>query len=157
MDRADEIRHLREGPRPNELRPLIDYIIARCPGKAEDVLRPCKQVLETVLSQDPENWPPDEVWPSIVPKWFVAECAPEMTREEAENHLKQDQRLPYDERERRAREEDANGRWSVLGTLYWFRPEERSGWWWDGVAEDENTVRVAVVVEGSPYATGALR
>jgi len=135
---------------------MIDYIIARCPGNAEVVLRRCKQVLETMLAQDPTKWPSDEVWTSVLPKWFVAECAPEMTREEAENLLRQRQGLSPDERQRIAREEDSHRRWSVLNTVFWFRPEERSWWWWDGVCEDENTIRVAVAIEGWPYAGGAL-
>ncbi|HYS74044.1 MAG TPA: hypothetical protein VEO96_08720 [Thermoplasmata archaeon] len=157
MDRPDEIRHLRDGPKANQQRPMIDHIIARCPGNAEVVLRRCKQVLDTILAQDPTNWPSNEVWHSVLPKWFVAKCAPEMTREAAENHLRQRQGLSPDERQRIAREEDSRWRWSVLNTVFWFRPEERSWWWWDGVAENENTIRVAVAIGGWPYASGALR
>ncbi len=156
MERGEEPRHLREGPKPGESHPLIDYIIARCPGNAEDVLRRCKEVLDALLTQDPEDWPPDEAWPSRLPAWFVAKSAPEMTKDEADRFFETWRSLPNEERMGRLREDDAHGRWSVLGTVHWFRPEERSWWWWDGVAVDKNTVRVTVEVEGSPYASGAL-
>ncbi|MFA5896847.1 MAG: hypothetical protein WC985_08095 [Thermoplasmata archaeon] len=157
MDRDRELRHLREGPRLDEQPPLLDHIIARCPGTAESALRRCKELLEVVLLQSANRWPSDREWLSLLPELFIAECAPEMTRKEADKYLEWERGLSYEERIRRARKEDAHGKWSVLETVYWFRDEERSWWWWDAVVEDQNTVRVAVEIEGSPYANGALR
>jgi len=71
--------------------------------------------------------------------------------------LREVQRLPYGERQRLEIEEDAHAKWSGLNTIYWLKPQERSWWWWDGACEDENTIRVAVAIDGWPYASGALR
>ncbi len=152
MDPADELRHLREGPRPEEPRPLIDHIVARCSGNADAVLRGTKEVLESILRQDPARWPADEAWSSLLPRWFVQRCAPEKTKGESDRWLTEWRSLPEDERVRVERD----AKWSVLGTVYWFRPEMRSCWWWDGIVEDQSTVRVAVAIGGLPYAAGAL-
>ncbi len=152
MDPADERRHLREGPKADEPRSLVGYIVARCAGNAEAVLHGTKEVLETILRQDPKQWPADEAWASLLPRWFVERCAPEKTKEESDRWLAEWRSLSPEEQVRVERE----AKWSVLSTVYWFRPEMRSCWWWDGVVVDQNTVRVVVTIEGWPYASGAL-
>ena len=152
MERQEELRHLREGPRPNEKPPPIDYLIAHCPGNAEVVLKKTKEVLEVVLSLDPENWPSDSEWASILPRWFLDASGPNLTRKEAEEYLARLKGLPPEERVR----VEAKARWSTSDFLYWFRSDERFWYWWDGKAESADELRVAQVFAGWPYPTGAL-
>ncbi len=152
MERSDELRHLGAGPRSDEKPPLIDWIIARCPGNAQAVLTKSKEVLEVVLSQDPENWPSDTQWASLLPRWFLNASGPKRSRKEAEEYLDRLKRLAPEERVRVERE----ARWSVSDFLYWFRPDERYWYWWDAEVESADKLRVAVVFDGWPYPSGAL-
>ena len=152
MDRLDELRHLSAGPGPDEKPPRIDYIVARCPGNAEVVLKKTNEVLQVVLTRDPENWPSDSEWASLLPRWFLDASSPKLSRKGAEDYLARLRGLSPEERIRFERE----ARWSISDFLHWFRPHERYWYWWDAEAESADKFRVALVFEGWPYPSGAL-
>ena len=157
MERQDELRHLRDGPRKDEKPPMLDYFTARCPGNAESVLKNCKEVLQLIFSQDIQDWPSDAVWVSLLPRRFVEACAPEMTEEEVQRYSQWWFSLSWEEKLRFTRDE-SNKKWSVGSFVYWFRPEadERQWWWWDAKVENAHVLHIAVAIEGLPYASGAL-
>lgn len=69
MDNSAELRRLLEGPAPGEKPEVsLDIIVARCSGNADQVLERCKEVLQIVLSQDPDQWPSYEAWRSLIPR-----------------------------------------------------------------------------------------
>jgi hypothetical protein len=82
----------------------------------------------------------------------VEACAPEVSQEEAERELARRRRLSW-----KARAElEARARWSLDNWLYWFEPPQRSWEWWDGRVEGADRVRISLVVDGFPFAWGAL-
>jgi hypothetical protein len=123
--------------------------LAKCDGSARDVLGRAKSVLEKVLPVTAGSWPSLDEWRHILPSWFVERCAPEMSREEAERRLG----LPHEERERL---EQVEG-WNLSGWLYWFQPDQRQWAWWDAVAPDDDTIIVAIEVDGWPFPWGSLK
>jgi len=71
-----------------------------------------------------------------------------MSSEEAERRIT----LPDDEQERL----EAIEGWSLSSWLYWLQPAERQWRWWDALIKDDDTVIVAVEVDGWPFPWGAL-
>lgn len=148
MDNQSEIGRVRTGMSANSL-PLqgtVVWLVAKCPGAANSVLAKARETLEVVLSQNPAEWPTVGVWRSILPKWFVEQCAEEISQAEAERRL----RLPIEERLRLGQ------RWSVEGWVHWFQPSERYWQWWEGIVEDEDTLRIGLLVEELTFPYGAL-
>jgi hypothetical protein len=47
--------------------------------------------------------------------------------------------------------------WTLADWLYWLEPSERQWFWWDGLAEDADTLRVTVEVYGWPAPLARLR
>jgi hypothetical protein len=122
--------------------------VVTCPGDAPDVLSRGRKALECVLRGGTDPWPSLEQWRTVLPSWFVERCAPETTREQEERRLT----LPIEERQRLV---DAEG-WCVSAWVYWFQPDERQWFWWDAAVLDDNTIIVAVEVEGWPFPWGSL-
>ena len=126
---------------------------APCSGDPRDVLAKARAVLAAVDEATLSGWPPDHEWASRLPAWFVAECAPEQSREAAEREMEAHRALPWKDQALLAQTE----KWSLLNWVFWFRPEERAWYWWDSAAPPDNRkVVVEVVAEGSPIASGAL-
>ncbi|HSR23576.1 MAG TPA: hypothetical protein VLW53_08495 [Candidatus Eisenbacteria bacterium] len=89
---------------------------------------------------------------AAVPDWFRDACRPEWTPEELQEEMRRRRSLSLEDRavvERTAR-------WSLRNWLAWLDPEQRSWWWWDGRVETDGRLVVEVLVEGHPFASGAL-
>src|SRR4051794_27509797 len=102
MKREHELKHLDEGPEPDESPSPAEGIgIVRfdvhCVGDAAEVLTKAKEVFRVVLSQSAVGWPMIEQWRVILPEWFVNECAQEKTKAEADRWLKRWRNLSWDE------------------------------------------------------------
>jgi hypothetical protein len=124
---------------PTDLAPMT--LSVRCRGDADVVLHRIREVLRSVVSQDPAAWPSAEAWHNLLPAWFVAASARERTPEEAERDLalwraREAAGLP---------EEEEDPPWSVQEFVYWFTPQMRNWWWWDAevTATDGFTITLA--------------
>src|SRR4051794_24562092 len=99
---VDEIdRLIRGGPklgsRPGGLG--LSHFIAHCAEPSTVLNRVC-EVMLAVCRNSIGAWPPDDQWPTLLPRWFVERCAPQQSREEAEEWLKWWRGLPLQEQER---------------------------------------------------------
>jgi hypothetical protein len=103
--------------------------------------------MEIVLRYRTEDWPSDAEWPSLLPAWFIAACAPERSHEQAERDLELWKKLSHEERVEVARTE----RWSPLDWVFLLHPNERCWWWWDASVRSPNELLVTIVVDGWPY------
>jgi len=108
--------------------------------------------MEAALQSSMDNWPSDSHWPALLPAWFVAACAPEMSEEESEAHTAAWLRLSDEEKIAAA----ADQSWSVLSWVFWLHPDERGWWWWDASISNENELVVWIDVDGWPYPWGNL-
>ena len=84
----------------------------------------------------------------MLPDWFIAASAPEMTADEA------DAALAVSREDQIKHQDDP---WPVSNWLYWFEPELRSWWWWDAQRIGENGLDIVLVVEGFPFTSEDLR
>jgi hypothetical protein len=145
-----ELERVQWGPEPGQPVGGIGSvrIVARAPGQAEEVLYKAKEAMAVVASVNGDTWPSIEKWRELLPKWFVEACPPEPSKEQIGKFL-----LKSPE-ERRA-EADM---FTDLGSwLYWFQPENRYWFWWDGAVADEDTIIVAIEVTEWPFPWEALR
>jgi len=80
-----------------------------------------------------EDWPADEEWGPLLPRWFVEASPAPKSEEEGRQYLAWWYGLSYEERSRVAQEEAEAGKWSVPDFLYPFKrgPDERQWRWWD--------------------------
>ena len=120
---------------------LMDATICvTCDGDARHVLERLKEVLHCAITagggEDAET---------LLPEWFVASCSSELSDGEVETML----RSP-------AGFERLSHIWTPNGFSYWFRPDQRSWYWWDGRVIDPDTLHIELKVEGFPFAWGAL-
>jgi hypothetical protein len=146
MKGTDELRRLRNGPDPDE-KLWTECFVVRCPGNAETVLSKAKEVMEIALRYRAEDWPSDAEWPSLLPGWFIAACAPEVSREQYDRDLEARKKLSYEEQVEAERTE----RWSPLAWVFWLHPNMRSWWWWDASVRGPNELLVTIAVDGWPY------
>lgn len=94
----------------------------------EELIARVKDVLLRVdAHSDPGRWPADQQWPSMLPDWFVAACAPETTAEEALREQARRRALSY---EQELAELDER-RWQLSSWVYYMSPGERQWLWWD--------------------------
>lgn len=152
----DELRRLNEGPRLDERPGGIGTVrfVAPCPFGANEVLAKVKSVLRIVDQVALTHWLSHEEWAAKLPEWFTARCAPEETREEADEWLVRWKNLPPEE-QARIREE---GDWSLDNWLYWLQPPNRQWFWWDAKALDDiDHIIVAVEVEAWPFPWASLK
>jgi hypothetical protein len=137
--RNDELDRVRNG----SAQPLGgDRYIVHCDGKAADVIRRSREVLEAVRVATTSGWPTDGDWPRLLPAWFVAKCAPEMSREE-------DERALAEWRAQGSREWKRP--WSLLAWLHWFKPGQRAWFWWDATIESDKKAVVTVESHEPPW------
>jgi hypothetical protein len=150
----EELRHLTDGPRPDERPGGAGTISLLASGgtDARTVLARCRSVLRAVLDHSAGEWPAAQEWRSLLPAWFVAACAPERSREELEQWLAWWRTLAPDDRARA----DAERPWALADWLYWLMPSERCWFWWDAEVRPGGTLLVLVEVPGLPTALGAL-
>jgi hypothetical protein len=149
---ARELRRLEYGPAAELPRGLgLVRFITSTTGGVEAVLSRAKQVLARVDEYAPRR-PSDDEWRRVLPAWFVARCAPELSSQEAEAALSRWRAMsPSDQREA-----EKQHRWPLLDWLYWLEPERRGWFWWDANASDDSHAVVAVEVQGWPFPWGAL-
>ncbi|MHA3774773.1 hypothetical protein ACXR0O_24895 [Verrucomicrobiota bacterium sgz303538] len=109
---------------------LLAIFTAYCCGSPSEVQANAEQVMSTVIRASADKpWPQWHEWPSILPPFFVESF---------------NKRLLADED------------WDLDGWLYWLRPENRTWYWWSARVSGRDTLEVAVVVDGFPFAWGAL-
>jgi hypothetical protein len=149
-----EYRRLERGATEDEVPGGLGTVrfIAFCPGDSPDVLERAKCVLTTVNKRSRGGWPSDDGWKTLLPGWFIEQCAPEQSHEEAERWLKWWKRLPPDEQQH----VEAHRKWSFGNWIYWFRPENRVWFWWDGAAPCSDRLVIAVEVSAWPFPWGSL-
>ena len=143
---SGELRRIDAGPVPGEaVDGFLVHVAVGTPRPPETLCR-VRDVLRVVLSYLGTS--SGEDWARLLPAWFVSACSPELTPAEAEAALARWRADPV------AHDADP---WSLSGWLYWFEPENRSWWWWDGQIEGDDRLGITIVVEGHPFADGALR
>lgn len=150
----EELRRLDNGPARDEPVPGIGFVHldVRCRGNAADVLNTAKGVMKAICLQCALGWSEEADWKSLLPEQFVSACAPEMTREQADELLKRLKALSDEDRAAEAKERP----WSLDNWLYWVQPSERLWQWWDAKVESSNRIVVTVAVESWPFGWGAL-
>ena len=118
-------------------------IEAVCEQDANLVLGRVREVLKILVSQDPNKWPTNDQWRSLLPEWFVQACAEEPTKEETEAWLAEWRKLgPIQQAEA-----IENVRWSMEQFVYWFQPSERQWWWWAAEIQDIHRLRIILLGE----------
>ena len=149
-----ELRHLLDGVASDERPAGLGAVrfVVQCAGDSRQVLSKAKAVLTKVDQVAIEEWPADAILREALPGWFVARCAPEQTRDEAEASLKRWRTLSTDEQARVEREKE----WSLSSWLYWLTPENRKWFWWDAAEENANKIIIAVEVDDWPFPWGSL-
>lgn len=148
----NELARIQFGPEPGQ--PLGGMGSVRfwvlCNGNSGEVLAKAREALAVVVSKSADNWPSDEEWEQALPPWFIKKCRPPYSEQE----LKEELRLPYEEKLRRVRERTEL--WPMGAWIYWFRPENRYWFWWDAVAVNPDRIVVAVEVTDWPFPWGSL-
>ncbi|MFC8453096.1 hypothetical protein [Kitasatospora sp. NPDC057223] len=158
-----ELQRLRYGPGGQDDHQLRPFLV-RVRFTAEDptrVIANARAVLTQVVVQ--ADWPAFELWPRLLPPWFIQRCAPEFQEPEhgepfdAEAWQRQwramtpEQRAAVDQ-----------GPWTLSDWLYYFDPTEegmgddRSWWWWDARADESGSGWVQVATTGWPFGSGSL-
>jgi hypothetical protein len=150
----EEQKHLTDGARPGEVPGGAGTVtvLARDGADAVEVLERARAVLLGVLEHSGPKWPALEEWRLLLPPWFVAACAPEMSREDAEHWLAWWRALGPAEKARA----ESERRWTLADWLYWLVPSERQWFWWDAEVGGDGALRVTVEVSGWPTTLGAL-
>jgi hypothetical protein len=151
MTPEDELRLLREGPRPDEKPPApgTEQVIAA--GPAEQIIQRATEVLR-VVDEHTASWPDLDGWRSLLPSWFVAAAAPERTAEEEAAEQERIRRLPPAELADAA----ASRQWPLSSWLYWLEPAQRQWYWWSATAPAADTALVTIWIAGWPAPLGAL-
>ncbi|ADO50548.1 hypothetical protein [[Enterobacter] lignolyticus] len=131
--------------------------VVSCESNAENILSLAKNVLKTVDDAYDSDWPDLASWKKILPKIFVDNCEPEISKRDMDHRIAYRKSLPWEEQQRLM----INERWSLDNWLYWLEPENRTWFWWDAVLLEE-PIRdthfiVAVVVLEWPFPWGALK
>ncbi len=141
-----ELRRVDAGPAPSE---AADGFLVQVAVHARDplgTLSRVREVLHVILANRDASSVDD--WNALMPAWFLTASAPELTQEEADAALTRWRANP-------AAHQDEP--WSLMNWVYWFEPEMRSWWWWDGRVQGPDRLAITIVVEGHPFADGALR
>src|SRR5690606_4643651 len=118
---------------------LMDATICvTCDGNADLVLQRVKDVLHCAITAggggDAET---------LLPEWFVASCSPELSDGKVETMLRSPSGI-----------ERLSHIWTPRGFSYWFMPDQRSWYWWDGKVINPDTLHIDLKVEGFPFAWG---
>lgn len=142
----DELRRVDAGPVPGEAPPGFPIRVDVQTSDPLGTLTRVRDLLRVTLANRRDT--SEEDWHSLMPAWFVAACAPEPTREEADAALAQ---------WRANARTDVAGPWSLMNWLYSFGPDVRSWWWWDGRVEGPDRIGITIVVEGHPFGSDNLR
>jgi hypothetical protein len=126
----DELERIRDWVAPRgQPDGLIVTLNAETSEDSREVLARVESALTAVLQHNAGEWPSLEQWREYLPPWLVARFADETTNDEE---------------------------WTLAGWTHWFKPSERSWYWWRAHAIDRQHLSVEVVVDGLPFAMGAL-
>jgi hypothetical protein len=125
---------------------------ALCERNASEVLAKSKEIMKIIIENSLKDWPSDEDWAKKLPQWFISECAPEMSQEEANSWIKWWHSLSREQQD----EVEKNKKWSLLDWLYWLEPSRRAWFWWDAQTKGNKELLIAVEVTSWPFAWGAL-
>ncbi|MFF0970639.1 hypothetical protein ACWDQO_32585 [Streptomyces sp. NPDC003703] len=153
-----KLRRLRSGPGTeddDEPRPFL----VRLRFTAEDpaqVIDNARAVLTCVVSQM-GDWPAEELWPQLLPAWFIQRWAPEPPEPEdgepfdMEAWLRQWRAMTPEERAAAD-----GGPWTLWGWLYYFDPTEEGmgddrSWWWCHAGTGESGGWVAAWISSTGH------
>lgn len=126
-------------------------VTLRCEANCRAVGGRIREVL-SCLGARADTWPSVEVWRAALPEWFVRQCAPALSRPEADEELAAWRRMSPVEQRARA----ASVAWSLAEWLDWMRPE-RCAWRLERVGEPaDGSVEVSLTVDGWPAPIGAF-
>lgn len=145
MKIEEELNNLMSLTKDSNSHGLTADLVVLCNGNAPEVLERCKDVLKKVIGSELSYEDSVDDWSALLPEWFVEACADEISREEADKILATPEGFAI-----------LANRWTVKGFIDWFRPEDRSWFWWNGKVKDSNTLMIQLVVYGFPFAWGAL-
>lgn len=147
----ERLRHLT----PPETKPMglgTVRFIGHTESSPQQVIARARAVMAVINENSFTEWPDIGIWKRELPVWFVEQCAPEMTQDEAEAELARRMALNAAERAKVANE----ARWTLANWLYWLEPENRQWFWWDAAILAPNHFAVAVEVVEWPFPSGAL-
>lgn len=126
-------------------------VVAFCTGNSAEVLARVKELL-IIIDRAPAFWNENQAWLEILPDWFVAASAPEMTLSEAMDALAQFRAMSLDDQIRR----EETRRWSLSSSVDLLKPANRKWYWWDGIAEALDTIYITLEIDEWPVATGVV-
>lgn len=146
MSNEAELRRLTVGPIDNEAPNsfLVDFV-AECVPDAVTTLRKVKEVWAIVLAHNLQA-PNLDRWRDLLPEWFIAQCGPEISMEEALRR----RALPMEERIRYAQT------WSLSAWVHWLQPSERHWSWWTATPISSSILRITVAANSHPFPSGSL-
>lgn len=149
---SEELRHLNEGPRVDELPGGLGLFEVQvlAPRLAAEVIARAKAVLRAVVSMSPDEL--RQGWGPRLPRWFTEACSPEQTEGAVEAWLSWWRDLDPEARALAASERP----WTLADWTHWMHPEERQWFWWDARVGDCDSAVVSVEIPGWPPAVGAL-
>lgn len=150
-----ELRRLHSGAREHLTLPTagLARLVATCPCGPLEVRSNATAVLVSLNEHHCGTFSTSRVPTGVLPDWFVSQCAPELSSEQAERQLAEWKSLS-------PAEQVAHGRtvkWALDDWLYWMDPVRRQWYWWDAKAADHRDLLiVSVEVETLPFPWGAL-
>ncbi len=128
------------------------FVVRTSTPSAVATLEKVRESLRIVNAESRGDWPTEEHWRRVLPKWFLDQCAKERTKAEADAWLARWKKLSMREKE----EEERDKKWSLRNWLYWMNPDQRAWYWWDAVVVTDSKLLVAIEVEGWPFPWGAF-
>jgi hypothetical protein len=152
---GNELRRLQNG-RSADDKPSGTRIARLCVTCSTDPLEAvlgAKEVLKALDRAALAGWPQAQISPSF-PAWFIAACAPESSRQDAEQWVAWWSKLSEKEKIKAEEEKD----WSLESWLYWMEPQNREWFWWDAQVEtNPDRIILQLEVTAWPFSWGALR
>jgi hypothetical protein len=123
-----------------------------CPGNAGEVLTKVLEILKIIVKHSLDGWSTNNNWSEVLPQWFIGECAPEMSPDEAQQWLQWWKSLDAETQDKVEQE----NKWSLSDWLHWLEPSQRKWFWWGAKELSQEKLLVAVEVIDWPFAWGAL-
>jgi hypothetical protein len=150
---VDERRRLLDGPsRDEEPDGSLVAVDVVC-DDTDQLLARCREVLTVVLDNSDGEWPSDERWLDLLPVWFVAVSAPELTPTEVEEYRTRWEAMSPEERRAEAAVEKP---WAVSDWIFWFDPDDRHWYWWEAEVTGTTGLRIWIEVDTWPAPVGSL-
>ncbi len=151
----NELRRLQNG-RAVDDKPCgtrIARLSVTCSTAPLEAVLGAKEVLKALDRAALAGWPQAQISPSF-PAWFIAACAPESSRHEAEQWVAWWSTLSAEKKIKAEEEKD----WSLENWLYWMEPQNREWFWWDAQVEtNPDRIILQLEVTAWPFSWGALR